>query len=158
MKRADEEHAKTAWHRHLELVGVDDLAWNVGDEPPDYYLDIPPKRYAVEVTAITDYELIGGRQLPSRTLASSLRRICEKIQQITQEVVQPKGAYLLEVEPVPEPTTAIRQASRHVVSYIKITADLPRAPRQIVHGSGQSKWCITKLHNERAYLGYVISW
>lgn len=130
MKRWDEEYAVGAFTEFLKgvnpLVQIDWEPVNSADEPPDYYLKWR-QRFAVEVTAVMDEELLDGKPFTSAKVAEELARFCEDLEREAKNQGILRGTYSLAMEPVASLSRLRKSIAGAVFHYLRSTKDLEEA-------------------------------
>ena len=162
MKRADEEYCKTTFSAFLARhVAGSQVLWSEvpqNQEPPDYYLTINGKRYAVEVTSLIDDVVIGESvRMSSVGARKSLVSLCEDIKRNLVERGLLSGAYVMTLQPI-EGLRALRPPiETGVIEYVQRTRFEETAPREVLVKKGRARIAIQKHHNQSHQLYWMIS-
>src|SRR5262245_23304670 len=78
-KQNDEEFVRETFHDFLKGRGEAPL-WEVGSEPPDYFLMLGDRRYSVEVTQVMEEFQIGSGRQTSQAIQSFLLGVAKSIE------------------------------------------------------------------------------
>jgi hypothetical protein len=118
--RLDEKYAKEAFTRHLRSVGVAQIAWLQGAEPPDYSLVADAETFAVEITEVMESHDIGTGLMPERGVSKELRRLAREVEAKATTVGSLCGVYILAMHPIPHLS---KQRAELIARALKYIAD-----------------------------------
>lgn len=157
--RNEEEYCRSIFQSFLEERGFQEMQWERVDqqfEPPDYYLLLNGKRFAVEVTTLMEQVGIGGQKLSMHSVLNSLRALVEKVkaEAIKDNFLQ--GAYVVRfARPIEWLKDHSDQIHKDLLEYIKATQFEASYPEQFVYKRGRQIVAIQKIHNQKTYIGRV---
>lgn len=153
MARLDEEFAKESFSRIFPRLGISEqVVWERGTEPPDFFLTLGAELYAVEVTRIVGQIELNGRREPKRKSAAILQRFADELQDTAREQGILRGAYVLWLEPTDDFKEVAPKARLAFLDYVSRTKDLASAPGETVLKKRGLHWSITKFHDNKTYL------
>lgn len=133
MKRKDEELCKRCFHSHLErILKGSRLQWEeVKDDPPDYYLFIDNKKYAVEVTTITDIIKIDSQEFPIATVIKSVERLLHEVKNECLAEGILSGFYVFSFQrPFSNFGNTRKMMKKSIIDYVQRTKDYKEAPEE----------------------------
>jgi hypothetical protein len=148
MKRSDEEAAKTGFDCWLSAIISLDRQWAEvpkSEEPPDYFLILGAKRFAVEVTAITDYLDLGSGVLSGPAITNSLIKFAENVEAEALGLGILNGAYGISADPTPNFADHRESIKSAMFEYLRNTYERESAPESVLYREGICKWCMQKL-------------
>ena len=116
----DEEFSREAFHKFLHSLGQTDIHWQPCD-PPDYYLDIGKKTFAVEVTQVMTSIQIGGQDRPSVGIFHELRQFGDRIEKDLKSDNQIHGQYILNLHPIDDLNAEYDAIIEQAINYLQKT-------------------------------------
>ncbi|HXV63934.1 MAG TPA: hypothetical protein VEK15_24760 [Vicinamibacteria bacterium] len=162
MKRADEEYCKDTFSTFLARhFAGSQVSWSEvpqNEEPPDYYLTIDGKRYAVEVTSLIDDVIIGESVRMSNVGARrSLVTLCEDMKRNLAERGLLFGAHVMTLQPIEGLRDLRPLIEKRVIEYVQRTRFEKAAAREVLVRKGRARIAIQKHHDQSDQLYWVIS-
>lgn len=155
MKRSNiEEYCKKSFQKFLNYrFNIKNTIWEVGDEPPDYYLIIDNRKYAVEVTTIMDEVSLNNKKFPRLTISSALYDLTKKIEQESSEKNHLNGGYVvLFKNPVSNLKEYKDKIKEYAINFIRDTKEEKETRINEIFEKGKEKISIIKLTNERNFV------
>lgn len=129
--REDEELCKHCFDRYLvDKLGSRGIRWRPGDEPPDYYLNVESREFAVEIRGLVGRTSTdSGSSISDIGYSASVKRLCERIQTAaTQEGIL-SGFYVIHFEgPFDHFGKAKKLVEKGALDYIEYTQSRSNAP------------------------------
>ncbi len=120
--RPDEEFAQRAFAEFLSRTGSEEVSWAPGDEPPDRYVTVDARRFAVEITQIMELVPLGTHSMPDHGVNEFLRRFAVSLEDEAKERGVLKGTYAVYLEPIPNFAAHREVLSEQVFHYLEATA------------------------------------
>jgi len=161
MKRRHEEISRESFERwisaHLPSEHVSWTEVSVPDEPPDWFLEIGPDRFAVEATSIVDVVQELGVEATSASVSAALHDLVTEVETVARDRGLLNGAYLVELAPLPNFRKHRKWLRDALLDYVESTAKLSEADPKEFGKVGNSDISIRKLPSDRAYIGEMIS-
>ena len=149
--RENEENCKSAFDVFLRRHYQDnDIAWQGGKEPPDYYLTLCGTIYAVEVTSLFEDIKLGDK---TGSILTFMKAVPNFLKQIEQEAKQKgilNGAYIVGYKPLDNFGKQKKGISKRIIAYLRATQSVSFAPAEKIIGSGRLTWDIKKYHSEKS--------
>ena len=127
-----EAMARDAFRNALQRAGVRDTRWRRGREPPDYYLRVGGRSYAVEVTRVMEEHTAAGVPIPTHGVRASLERLSQAIEREALRAGILSGSYGMTLAPVPNLRCVAPQLIAQALRYIGATRLVAHAPRTIL--------------------------
>jgi len=169
MKSKSEEFCKDRFDRFLKgLLPNSTISWEEvapADEPPEFYLSVDGTKYAVEVTILMQKAGVGAREpLPVGTIRDLLRRfVTDEVQSVARQQHYLHGTYLVTFsKPIDNFTNVKTAIQNELLSYIRTTQGLSKAPLEVIHKCGRQKCQIEKIRGgeDRVVMGgpAMFSW
>jgi len=150
--RKDEEFCKEQFDEFLRLKERLDICWTEGAEPPDYYLNIGNKRFAVEVTNLMEEVNIGGQEMSHLGFRSTILRFIKRVEEEARQNGILNGAYVVNFKPHDDFGKKKSKIKKEILDYIQETQNSPDAIRKHLLGQGRLSWYIKKDNNTKKYL------
>jgi len=151
--RKEEERCKHAFDTFLrQHCQVDDIVWEPGDEPPDYYLQLNCTKYAVEVTALTEVIQIKNNIQPYLSFLITVDRFIKQLKQEASKEGILTGAYVVRYGPLDDFGKKRETISKSIMGYLRANKDVPSAPEEVVLSRERRSWYIKKYNSEKRYL------
>lgn len=151
--RKDEEHCKNAFDEFLKTHYQDsDIAWQAGNEPPDYHLTLCGTKYAVEVTSLFQEIKLGDRTSSHLGFREAVLDFLKGIEQEARQKGILNGAYVVSYKPLNDFGKQKKSISNNIVAYLQATQSVSSAPAEKIVGNGHHAWDIEKYHSEKQYL------
>jgi len=156
--RKDEVFAQEALTRFLAERYPMPPIWEPGSEPPDFWVQMAGRRFAVEVTQIMESLEVGSITLTERGANAALRRAVQQLEAHARKAGLLRGFYHIHVCPVPNFRTARPEIQARLFAYLEETARVPVGEqRELWHGQHGQRWTIQKLHERSADLAESMS-
>lgn len=160
-KRYDEELAKSAFTKFLNAQPERySIIWEAVPrkfEPPDYYVFIEGKRYAVEITAIFDQIELNGIEYPSIKISDSLHRFVNDIEEIAKSTGILAGEYAVGLSPLSNFPGSREELLLKLLEYIQRTRNMANAKAEVIK-LGYEDVVIQKIDNRENYVEEIISY
>ncbi len=151
--REDEENCKSAFDKFLRIHYQDnDIAWQCGNEPPDYYLMLYGTKYAVDVTNLFEDIEIGGKTSSHLGFREAVLGFLKPIEQEARREGILNGAYIVHYKPLNGFGKQKKSIKKRIIAYLRDTQSVSSAPAKVIIGSGHLAWYIKKCHSEKQYL------
>jgi len=152
-KRSDEEFGKSKFDEFLKSLSLDNnLTWEKGDEPPDYYLYINGNKYAVEITTLMEKVSIGDNipPIPTKGIEGSLRSFVKNVEETAKKNGYLNGVYTVSFLRHIHGFKEIKEELKNsLLEYIKNTKNLENHPEKEVFRQRIGGICdISKNHNK----------
>ena len=156
--RHDEEFAKEAFSRFLATRYTSPSWWEPGSQPPDFWLDVGGRRFAVEVTQVMESIDVGQHTLTNQGANAALRRTVQQLEHEARTAGLLRGFYHVHVCPLPQLRSILQDLRARLFAYLQSTAALPvAAPEELWLGRDGQRWTVEKLHQERDALAESMS-
>lgn len=155
-RRRDEEFARETFHEFLQGRGEAPL-WEVGSEPPDYFLELGGQRYGVEVTQVMNEFLIGRKAQTSSAIQSFLLKVAKSIEDEARNRGILRGTYNLSAKAVENFGSIQDAVIEQALRYIEQTHDLRAAPAERIRTIRGKSWYIRKLEYPRDWVACTTS-
>ncbi len=126
------------------------------DQPPDYYLELPGARFAVEVTSLAETVCVGGREMPAETYEARRGELAQQIEARAKQQGFLRGIYALCVVAWPDIASAHDLVS-DAVDYIHETMEQPQATDRLLLADVRGRCFIRKLGTGKNVVGTVRS-
>lgn len=158
MKKGKEEESlcMKCFVTHMEKqLGLQNIEYDRGQDPPDFWCKIKAKKYAVEVTRIVNkLDKIPGRSgsIDSAMYRDWLQKLAEKIEKKAKEALCLRGAYVLSIIHTPNIPRKDQDVVSEAVEYICKTKTLPNEPEKTLLRDQGGKINIIKLNNNKDYV------
>ncbi len=145
MKREDEETCKNAFNKYLiPIFGTDAVSWkdvDQKDEPPDYYLNLHGRTFAVEVTQIMVTRELDAEKISFLSAVRFLEILIKDVKQDANSFLN--GSYFVSCPDILINYEYIRSSrntlKEHMIDYIKDTQNLVNTPEKIILQKGYNK-------------------
>jgi hypothetical protein len=154
MKSASEEFCKDGFDKFLKNLLPDSvISWDEvakKDEPPEFYLFIDAKKYAVEVTTLMQKVSVGAKKpLPLGTVRDLLRKfVVDEVESVARDNNYLHGAYLVTFsKPIDSFANPKNIIQGELLTYIRATQNLSNAPGKVIYKCGRQKCEIEKTHD-----------
>ncbi|MCH7626179.1 MAG: hypothetical protein IIC83_09670 [Chloroflexi bacterium] len=109
------------------------IEWSDGAEPPDYYLTLDDKRYAVEVTALVERIKLGLEEKPINTISDSLRRMVDEAENEAVLRGDLNGRYTVYLrEPVDRFSKQRLSITQKILEYVRATKGAESFPPKVL--------------------------
>lgn len=148
--REDEELCKRSFDRYLEgNLCHASRVWRQGEDPPDYYLTLGGREFAVEVTSLMLALNTDSRSLPYRAYIASANKITKTVESraIGQGILS--GTYVTSFRGPFDDFGKIRGlVEKAALNYISDTRDLTKALYQDILPQGRTGCGIQKAHGK----------
>jgi len=149
--------AKGGFRTLLVSVGIFDARWRRGRDPPDYYLRVNGKSFAVEVTRAMQATEVGMVRLPEHGWRAALSQFVKDIQNKAEREGILSGTYGMQLAPIPDLRRRRPELLASALRYIARTTFADTAPPEklasVPHGHSIT---IEKVGAARDYVGAVI--
>lgn len=155
-QQRDEEFARETFHAFLQERGETPF-WEVGSEPPDYFLMLGGQRYGVEVTQVMEEFSIGGGKLTSRAIQSFLLSVAKSIEDEARNRGILHGTYNLSAKAVENFSAIQDSVMQSVLEYIEQTQDLRSARTVRIRTVRGKSWYISKIEYPRDWVACTTS-
>lgn len=155
--REDEEYCKKAFTAFLESHYSGNIAWADGGDPPDYYLELCGKKFAVEVTSIFEEITLGSVNKSHIGIDIPIKRFIEDIQEDAIRGGFLSGAYIVRYEPLKDFGKQKQAISMRIKNYLQRTQSVSAAPVEDIFVEGHTRWYISKIHSEKNYITRITS-
>jgi hypothetical protein len=132
--RKDEEFCKQKLDEYFRrLLSTVNLTWELGKEPPDYYLILNSLRYAVEVTALVAKMEVGDRGLqPRPQIINSLKQAISQVEKFARNQNILDGHYHVHFSrPINNLKRVEEEIKNNLLEYIVQARHLNSAEEQI---------------------------
>ena len=149
--KPEEELCRSAYHRFLEYRGTASVDWIDGSEPPDYFVELDGKRFAVEVTRIIGKTRVGNQLESNQKLKSLYLEVFDNWLQRIKDSEQIDGTYVIRRRPIPNLKKTLPDIEVAVRNYIRETRGLTIASAESLPGD----WTIRKTAAAPSVLGYI---
>jgi len=126
------------------------------EEPPDYYLYLDNRKYAVEVTTLMEKKSVGEAELPLFAILGTLSRIVKDIERraLFQGIL--KGAYIIDFSlPITDLSRIRERLKKELLEYIKTTKSKTSAPEKTIFKHNRQRCTIEKKHDKKDYVGMM---
>ena len=159
MKSPNEELCKSRFGNYLKnSLSTGPLAWEDGDEPPDFYLSIAGERFAVEVTILMEQFTVGESTMPTKAIRASLREFVDEVEQLARKQNTLHGTYLVLFS---KPIAGFRDSKDSIrlalLNYVANTQGVERAPRQVVFKHNRQTCSIEKFHTQTDRINQAVA-
>lgn len=156
MKSKIEEYCKSEFQDYLEsTTQVTQIKWEE-DEPPDYYLYMDGKKYAVEVSTLVQRFRIGELTLSRIGVVASLWDLVDEVERTAEKEATLNGTYVVRFSrPITDFGTVRDQLFQQLLSYMRRTRQHASARERVVFEQGKQRCTIEKLHNQRSHVGKI---
>jgi len=137
-----------------------DISWievNPAYEPPDWYLEIGPERYAVEATSIVEYLSDLGPNVSSVSISASLHDLVDEVEAIARSQGILNGGYWVELAPLPDFNKNREWLREALINYVRDTCDMDEAEQKDFGKIKDSNLSIRKFRSDKDYIGEMIS-
>jgi hypothetical protein len=156
--RRDEQFAKEAFSRFLTKRHSTLPQWEPGSQPPDFWLDIAQRPFAVEVTQVMESLAVGPIVLTERGANFALRQAIQQLEHQAREAGLLRGFYLIHVCPLPDLRAILPELRARLFIYLQNTAAVPAADcEELWRGQHGQRWTVRKLHTKTAALDGFLS-
>jgi hypothetical protein len=151
MKSPTEEFCKSQFTAFLtSATSYSSVTWDDGDEPPDFYLTSDSVRYAVEVTALMESIPVGAITLPEQAIINALWGLVDDVAATAQAQHWLTGSYIVAfLQPIVDFRSVRNQIEQELLTYIRNTQHLDRAPEYLALDRGPQSVRIQKIHNQQ---------
>jgi hypothetical protein len=133
-KRSEEEYARAAFHELLnELNKWSSIEWEPvaqAQEPPDYFLLLEGRCYAVEVTTIVENITVGTENRTRYGFEEAISRFIKRVEQRARREKVLRGMYAVSLTPLPSFALVKETLEQAMMDYIADTKDMPSAPER----------------------------
>jgi len=126
------------------------------DEPPDWFLMLDGKRFAVEASTITDVLEGSTGQYSTLGVSAALSNLVQEIEKQAQVEGVLQGVYIVRLGPMAEYSALRTQLRDGLLEYIRATVDQPSAREEVLFEEGPHRVSIQKLHSKGNLVGEVI--
>jgi hypothetical protein len=169
MKSESEEFCKVSFDTHLrKIIPTSNLLWTEvaqKAEPPDYYLSVNDKKYAVEVTILIQKMGVGAKNhLPVGIIRDLLDKfVKEEVELVAREGGYLRGAYLVSFsKPITNFSEVKGQMKTQLLSYISETLTVSKASPKVIYKNSKEECKIEKLHSkdDKVVMGgpFILKW
>lgn len=152
MKRADEEFCKRCFNSYLiSMIKDKRIRWEEEiNDPPDYYLCLDDKKYAVEVTIITEIIKVDSKELSHAALINSVNKFLHEVEKLCLSEGILSGLYGFSYW---GPFSNFRQTKekikKSIIDYVHRTREDKQAPEEPIIAYGDERCSIQKLQNKK---------
>lgn len=149
-KREDEEFCKCCFDNYIndEAISVK-KRWECGDEPPDYYLKLRNKKYAVEITTIIVKKTKFNKNLSDIGYVEGRDRLVKKIEKESHKQGILNGEYVMGIGgPFKDFKKARREIENKALRYILNTQNVGKAPNETIFKNGYATCFIEKISKD----------
>lgn len=158
MKRRHELTTQQCFDKYLE-VNYPGIARNWEEpeiDPPDWFLTLGNKRFAVEATSITDLINIGHSIVPSPAINFALSDFVDELETRAKERGILSGGYFVALAPIPNLHEHKEELLSRFLQYIEDTQN-DSSPEELSLGYiRHNNISISKFNSERNYIGEAI--
>ncbi len=132
MKREDEELCKSIFDTYLvALFSWEEIHWEDGPDPPDFFLDLGDRRFAVEVTTLREkVQARSPQRVSILTVDMSYKNLIEDIKSTAEQGGYLDGGYMIIFSDSSIKIT--KKLKDRLLEYIRTTQALPDAPEVVV--------------------------
>lgn len=117
------------------------------EEPPDYYVTLDGKKYAVEVTTLMETISVGRRDLPQIAIVQSLWSFVDEVEATAKRYGCLNGTYVVGfIEPIDNFGSVKDEIQERLLEYVERTQHVDAAPEKTVFGYGSQQCWIEKVH------------
>lgn len=140
MARKDEEVCKQIFGEYLQaFFGPTEVRWIDGDDPPDFYLELTSKEFAVEVTSLDQ---------PVFTVYESIKGLVDDVVEEAKRDGFLNGLYLVTHNaPFKNFRRTKPKLKTGLLEYLRDTQALSKAPEKVLHEQGGERCAIVKGSN-----------
>jgi len=124
--------ARDAFRSVLGAVGVCDTHWRRGLEPPDFYLRVDRRSFAVEVTRVMEKHAVGGLSIPTHGVRAALEKLAQDVQDEARRRGILSGSYGMNFAPVADLRGLAPRLVADTLRYIEATQAVTAAPRTVL--------------------------
>jgi hypothetical protein len=130
MKTPQEEFCKSEFHMFLKSsIDLSSITWSDGDEPPDYYVDLSGREFAVEVTTLMENFQVDARSLSRIEIITSLWNMVDAVQEEAEAQNILRGTYTVSFSrPIENFGRHRLRIKREILEYVRSTQYLENAP------------------------------
>lgn len=149
-----EKFCKKTFQKFLKNnLNIKNINWEVGNEPPDYYLIINKRKYAVEVTTIMELVSLDNKKFPILTISSALYDFTKEIEQLSSEKDYLNGGYIiLFKKPISNLKEYKDKIKENAINFIKETKEENKTRIYEIFEKIEEEVSIIKLTNERNFV------
>jgi hypothetical protein len=141
--RRDETFAQEALTRFFAERYPRSPIWQSGSEPPDFWVYMAGRRFAVEVTQVMESLEVGSITLTGRGAIAALRRAVQQIEALARDAGLLRGFYHIHVCPLPDFRTALPELQARLFAYLSETARVQAGEqRELWRGQHGQCWTI----------------
>jgi len=158
MKRGDEEFCRSEFDKFLSRF-TDQIQWEgveQANEPPNYYLELNHRRFAVEVTSLHEVVDIAPNPLTATGFVAASKRFVEMIEQVAHNQGILHGAYVITIKPLNNFAQIKELIMERILDYLRATKSLSSAREQIVFEQNHHTFSIQKMHDGTNYVTFGI--
>jgi len=128
---------------------TEQIEWQEGPDPPDYYLIVGNQKYAVEVTSIAEKIDIGsGKEMEREKLVGYRKSLVAKVESEAKTQGILRGRYVVTFDSLLPPSFNLPEQSQKIkcalLKYIQETQDVETAPERRIPESGITLCSIRK--------------
>ena len=156
--RKDEQFARSTFDRHLKALGLLNVRWRAGRNPPDYYIRAGSLSFAVEVTQIMESVDLGTHRVTERGAQAALSALEAEIEAAAREAGTLNGSYALHLSPIPNLRAARPSILRRALDYIDRTRNQETADAEVIAPSIRGRGIrIQKIQSSTTLVGSITS-
>ena len=152
-----EEFCKERFNSFLvDIKRCENVQWEKGDEPPDYYLSIGSNKYAVEVTTIMDILKVAEKEFPILSILNSMRQLTKSIEQkaLDQNILQ--GHYFIKFNrPFPNFGRIKKVLEKRILDFLSKTTNFSKSSEINVFEQNSFKCIVKKINRSLSVIGFI---
>lgn len=156
--REDEQYACERFEAYVrERLPTAEIEWEEGEDPPDCYLQIDGRRFAVEITTIVDYVVVGTETIPRHSVETNRERLVEEIDNEAHSRGIASGKYYIGFPPLPPGVDFMsrrRQIKEAILDTVKRSGAEPPGFSQVISFDGRDYCVVAKAHNDEDRIAY----
>jgi hypothetical protein len=160
MPSRSEEYCKSQFDNWLRSTySAAEIDWeyvSVGQQPPDFYLTLDGKKYAVEVAIVMRHPQVGDKRIPDAQIDHALRRFVLDVAIKCRKDGVLLGAYFVNFPQGVANFGKIKtRLETQIVNYVKQTQMMESCEAKQITINDQMICEIDKMHNEGAYIATI---
>jgi len=152
-----EELCKNSFEKNLkDKFGFKNINWELGDEPPDYFLYLNNRKYAVEVTTIMESIELYDKKFPIATIYISLINLVKEIKDESIKRGYLNGNYGIAFnKPITNLISHRQTIKENAIDYIRTTKEEESARPQYIFREERENISILKLSDKINNVGNI---
>ncbi len=157
--RENEELCRRCFDRYLvDRLGLQPISWREGEDPPEYYLVVECRKFAVEVTTLVGEIKTGSKSIADIEYVAALRKLAKRIQAVAIQRGILRGTYgILFNGPFDRLGRISSLIESQALNYIRDTQNLSEAPSCTIFKQGDRTCSIQKIKSSPDKIGYGIN-